>query len=419
MNYPQALEYIGSFTVPGKPVDGLGRIKTLLAALGNPQDGLDFVHIAGTNGKGSAVEMISSGLISAGVKTGQLTSPFIRHYRDRIRINCIDIPEAEVCRLAGIIRSAEPSRDCSQFEITLALALLWFAEQGCRVVCMEAGIGGLLDATNFVQKPLVSVIMSISPDHTALLGKTEEEIAVQKAGIIKPQCPCVLYPQNSDSVRRILSDTADRVGSAHILPDMHRLEIAGLSGDGGEIIYKDAPYHIAMSGRHQIFNAITAIEAMSLLGLGARDIRAGLSVARVPARMQKIARGVYFDGAHNPGAAEALADSVKLLGGQKPVGVCGMLDTKDYCGCVKRLSDSFSSVVCVDGFAPRAVAATELAACFTSHGVRAYTARSIDDALFSARVIAGEGNVVVFGSLYIYEAIGNSDYGSRFMHPFQ
>lgn len=400
MNYHQALDYINSFTVSGRPVHSLSRISALLDSLGSPQKALEFVHIAGTNGKGSALEMISCGLMHSGRKTGQLTSPFIRHYRDRIRINGTDIPQARVSFFAEKIKNAPPSPDCSQFEITLALALMYFAEENCGIVCLEVGLGGLLDATNCIEKPAVSVIMSISRDHTAILGDTLAEIAFQKAGIIKKGCPCVLYPENSADVKQILTDTAQRLGSPCVIPDSSALRIKTLSADGSLIEYQGKEYHVAMLGRHQIFNALTAIEAMRILGLNDGDIAAGLALARVPARMQKLAEGLYFDGAHNPGGAKALASTLKLTG-KKPVGICGMMGNKDYKACIGALADSFSAVICVDGFAPGALCADVLAREFTENGVTAQIAQNLCEAL---KMVQGR-SAVVFGSLYLYEKL--------------
>ena len=163
---------------------GLDRMRDLMARLGNPQDRLRFVHVAGTNGKGSTLEYISRALILAGYRTGQFTSPYITRYEDRIRINGQDIGEDALCRITERVRAAVGDEPYSQFEITMAIAMLWFEEEKCDIVVLETGIGGLLDSTNVIPPPLLSVITSVSLDHTAILGDTVEKIAVQKAGII-------------------------------------------------------------------------------------------------------------------------------------------------------------------------------------------------------------------------------------------
>ena len=192
-NPKTAIEYIHSLgRFSGKP--GLHRIKALCKALGNPQDRLKFVHLAGTNGKGSTVRMIAGALADAGYKTGEFTSPYIKVYNDRIRINGVNISDDE---LAAVVTEIQPiidglDIDCSQFEISTAIAFVYYAAKKCDIIVLEAGLGGLLDCTNIIKDPVVSVITSISLDHTKILGNTIEKIARQKAGIIKNGCPVVL-----------------------------------------------------------------------------------------------------------------------------------------------------------------------------------------------------------------------------------
>ena len=190
------MEFISGFSKQGGKVRDLNRIKSLLKAVGNPEKSLKFVHIAGTNGKGSMAQMFSEIFIDAGYKTGLFTSPYIIEYNDRIQINGQNISDEEIEIISNEIRpvveSLEGDTDFSQFEITQTIAFLYFAKMQCDIVVLETGVGGLLDSTNVIEAPLVSVIGSVSYDHTAVLGNTLEEIAFQKAGIIKPKCPCVL-----------------------------------------------------------------------------------------------------------------------------------------------------------------------------------------------------------------------------------
>ena len=196
MDIYEAMKYLNSFSKLGKPVDSLMRFERIMRALGDPQKGMSFVHVAGTNGKGSTVRMIAGSLTRAGYKTGEYTSPYIVVYNDRIRINGVNISDDE---LAEIVTQIQPIIDglcteCSQFEITTAIAFIYFAAKKCDVVVLEAGLGGLLDCTNIIEKSTASVITSISLDHTAVLGNTIGKIARQKAGIIKQECPLVLAP---------------------------------------------------------------------------------------------------------------------------------------------------------------------------------------------------------------------------------
>ena len=208
MTISETIAYLQQFSKSGKPVKDLSRMQSLLEELGNPQEQLRFVHIAGTNGKGSVVAYGSAAAIAAGIKTGQFTSPFVRHYQDRIQVNGIDISDDRLCALCEQVTACHVSKACSQFEVTLAIALLYFVEQKCELVFLETGLGGLLDATNVIKDPLVSVITSISFDHMAILGNTLPEIATQKAGIIKEHCPVVVSPDNPALVRSIMQETA-------------------------------------------------------------------------------------------------------------------------------------------------------------------------------------------------------------------
>ena len=179
MTISEAMAYIQGYQKSGKPVHDLSRIQALLDAIGNPQEQLQVIHIAGTNGKGSVTAFCAAAATAAGFRTGTLTSPFIQHYTDRIQIDGQDIPGEALCRFCEQVKACPVSADCSQFEITFAIALLWFLEQHCDLVVLETGIGGLLDATNVVKKPLVCAITSVSFDHMALLGNTLIEIAAQ------------------------------------------------------------------------------------------------------------------------------------------------------------------------------------------------------------------------------------------------
>ncbi len=202
MNYCEAMSYIESFSKLGKPVSSLARFERIMDALGNPQKEMNFVHVAGqegmrilhvagTNGKGSTVRMIAETLTRSGYRTGEFTSPYIRVYNDRMRIDGVNISDDELAEIVTQIRPIidDLSTDCSQFEITTAIAFIYFKAKKCSIVVMETGLGGLLDCTNIIEKSCVSVITSISPDHTAILGDTVEKIARHKAGIIKQGCP--------------------------------------------------------------------------------------------------------------------------------------------------------------------------------------------------------------------------------------
>ena len=414
MNINETMNYLNSFSKLGKPVSNLSRFANIMRALGNPQNSLKFVHVAGTNGKGSTVRMIAGSLTKAGYKTGEFTSPYIVVYNDRIRIDGVNISDDE---LAEIVTRIKPTIDglcteCSQFEITTAIAFTYFAAKKCDIVVLEAGLGGLLDCTNIIEKSCVSVITSISLDHTAILGDTIEKIAVQKAGIIKRECPLVLALQQQQAVYGIMRETAAKMNSPFVTPDTDKLKIEKCSYAGNRFVYKDLTYTTSMVGRHQIDNALTAAETLYILKnngfdkLSYESISDGISSAQVPSRCQIICRDkplIMIDGAHNPDGMRALAEFVKTVPKEPKVMVCGMMEDKDWQTAVGYISPYIDRAVCLDGFAPKTVPAAKLAEMF-----RESEASNPDDAVSRAAEIAGEnGMVLVAGSLYLAAALHN------------
>lgn len=399
------------FTKLGGKVKDLSRITALLKALGDPQDGLRFVHVAGTNGKGSCAEMLAASLAAAGYKTGLFTSPYIIKYNDRIRINGEDISDEDLNLLAEEVRPhAErlSGLGFSQFEITQAMAFLHFARRRCDVVVLEAGVGGRLDSTNVIAPPLLSVICSVSLDHTAVLGKTVESIAEQKAGIIKKGSPAVLAPENPDSVKEIMRRRAEECGSSLTVPDMSRLEIKNCTAFGSRFRYKGEDYAVSMGGYHQIKNALTVIECAEILRREGYNItkdalQKGLS-AQIPARLQTVSRKpfVIIDGGHNPEAVTALAQALGTLECKKRV-VMGILADKDADSAAERLAGAADSFICVDGFYPNSLDAERLAEKLRSHGANARASDlSAEETVKKELRLLPEGDaLVISGSLFL------------------
>jgi dihydrofolate synthase/folylpolyglutamate synthase len=390
-------------------VNDLSRARELMESIGSPEKRLKFVHIAGTNGKGSTLEFISNALIFSGYKTGQFTSPYILRYTDRIRINGQEIDEQSLCDIAETVRSAVQDRPYSQFEITMAIAFLWFEREKCDVVVLETGIGGLLDCTNIIPPPLLSVITSVSLDHTALLGSTVEEIARQKAGIIKPGSAVIVSEDNPENVRKIAAQTAQDTGA-----ELVRNEPCRPYGDGGlfaAFYYRGVKLTPAMIGLHQMYNAQTAITACIYLrgkGLEISEsaiIRA-IETTQVRARVQYIdgEPPVIVDGGHNPAGAAMLALVMMYLStrGKKIYTVMGMVDSKDWVACVKKIAANSSRFYAVDGFAPNAVPKSDIGDVAVFY-TQTEDADSLEAAISSAKAEAREngGVVVVSGSLYL------------------
>ena len=415
MNINETMSFINSYTKSGGRITDLSRARELMERIGGPEKRLRFVHIAGTNGKGSTLEYISNALILSGFKTGQFTSPYVLHYNDRIRINGQDIDDDSLCETAQQVKSAVGDEPYSQFEITMAIAFLWFEREQCDIVVLETGIGGLLDSTNVIPPPLLSVITSISLDHTAILGETPEEIAAQKAGIIKAGSACVISDDNPDSVKSVISDTAGKVG-AELIP----LEPCKPYGDGGlysSFYYRGVKLTPAMIGMHQRYNAQTAITACLHLRdkgfyVSDRAIIEAVETTQVKARQQYI-KGepdILIDGGHNPAGVGMLALMLMYLStrGKKIYTVMGMVDSKDYRECVKTIAGHSDRLFAVEGFAPNCVPAGTLAD-IASFYTDAETG-DLTECIEKARSLALEngGVAVICGSLYLASEALNS-----------
>ena len=408
MNIEECMSFINSYSKSGGRITDLSRARELMRLVGDPQERLKFVHIAGTNGKGSTLEYIANALQLSGYKTGKFTSPFVLRYTDRIRINDDEIDEDSLCEIAEFVKERIGGEAYSQFEITMAIAMLWYDREKCDVVVLETGIGGTLDSTNVIPPPLVSVITSISLDHTALLGNTVEEIASHKAGIIKSGSAVILSEDNPDSVRELVRDTADKVG-AELIP----CEDCPPSSDGGlfsPFMYRGIKLTPAMAGIHQKYNAQTAITACIYLrskGFSVSDsaIIQSIETTQVRARVQYIdgEPPVIVDGGHNPAGVGMLSLMLMYLStrGKKIYTVMGMVDSKDYVDCVKKISELSDKFFAVDGFAPNAVSAETLADIASFRTEAEFG--SLEECTEKAKALALEngGVAVICGSLYL------------------
>ena len=408
MTYNQAISYINSFTKSGAAVKDLSRIAALMQLLGNPQDKLKFVHIAGTNGKGSTLELSSQSLINAGYKTGQFTSPFILCYEDRIRINSENIPQEQVARICERVAQKANGMAYSQFEITFAIAILYFAEEKCDIVFLETGIGGLLDATNLINAPLASVITSISYDHIAILGSSLEEIAMQKAGIIKPSSPVILSADNSSNVVEVIHLESEKLNSKFIVPDLNEY-----NGNASSFRYKSEQYTLKMVGLHQHFNALTVLELLEILKksgferISTENVKKAFSSVQVGLRAELINEHIIIDGAHNTGGIAALADVIKNLGKKPVIAVTGMLKTKDYSSAISLVEQMSDIVICVDGFDKDNVEAKKLSEMLKKTEKSNKFSMSFSDGFaFAEQIYKNMGGIVLIcGSIYLASMI--------------
>jgi dihydrofolate synthase/folylpolyglutamate synthase len=391
------------------------RMRRLMAHLGDVQKRLRFVHVAGTNGKGSTSCLVASVLQAAGYRTGLYTSPHLVRFSERICIDGVPIGDDALTRLAGVVRAAEEelSLPLAAFDRMTATALLYFAESGCDLVVLEVGLGGLLDATNVIDEAEVSVITNIGLDHTEILGRTVEEIAAQKAGIIKENGRVVLYPQTS-GVEAVVEHTCRMRRAALTKADFS--EIRTLPAQDGLTCFTyrgSTPLLLGLRGSYQLRNAAVALEAVDVLrsrgfSISQDAVRDGFLHARWPGRFELLRPSPVFllDGGHNPQCAEALAESLRAsYPGETFVFLLGMMADKDVSHALSVITPLMKAAVTVTVQNPRAMKGDALAARLRDAGVPAESAPSLSDAVRRADALADGGPVCAFGSLYLAGAV--------------
>lgn len=418
---------------------GLERIRELLERLGRPQDRLKFVHVAGTNGKGSICAYLASILGAAGYRTGMFTSPYIERFEERIRVNSAMISPDELRDVTLAVRehaeamAEETGGHPTEFELMTAVALEHFARCGCDIVVLEVGLGGRLDSTNVIDAPEACVIARIGLDHTALLGNTLAAIAGEKAGIIEEGSAVVSWPQESEAMA-VIEHAAAEHGCELRVPDFAQLEEGAIRWEDGASPFRSFSYRewtdlrTGILGSYQPQNATVALEVVSVLrGRGWRipdeAVRAGVAQTRWPGRFEIVEGGsspdgfaIVVDGGHNPQGARALADSLaEVFPGRKPVFVIGVLEDKDYPRMLEDVLPLGSAFVCVTPDNPRALPARKLARAIRWTGqdllgcsacVNPVVARDFEDAIRRARELADPDCLIcAFGSLYSVAAL--------------
>ncbi len=416
MNYTEALEYIhGISWTFCKP--GLERIGELCERLGHPERKLRFVHVAGTNGKGSFCSMTESILRHAGYKTGLYTSPYIKVFNERMRVCGENITDE---RLAEITARIKPIADAmtdkpTEFELITAIAFLYFLEEGCDIVVLEAGMGGRLDSTNIIDTSVLSVITGIALDHTAFLGDTIPKIAAEKAGIIKPGVP-VLFGGTDKDAEDVIRAYADERGSALHTVDHSQLDVKSALLSGTTFDYKSRHgVHIPLLGLYQPRNASVVLEAIDILKdagfeISEEDIKKGLDASAWPARFEILCKDplIIFDGAHNPEGISSAVRSIKhYFGDERVYIVTGVLRDKDYEFIAEELASVADRAFTLTPDNPRALSASEYADVLSARGVRAEPFPSIEEAFLAARTAAKKDGkpLLSLGSLYTYTDI--------------
>lgn len=429
MNYREVMEYIGQAGQHGIS-PGLDSTRELCRRLGDPQGKLKFVHVAGTNGKGSVSSYVASVLKCGGYRVGRFLSPAVFEYREIIQVNDRPIPKTALCEGMEEVRRAcdeitgEGRPHPTLFEMETALGFWYFRKKNCDIVVLETGMGGLLDATNVIESCLVAVLTPVSMDHMKFLGETLPEIAAQKAGIIKRGCPVVLAAQDRE-VMEVVSRKAgeldcpltfvEKEGLSHVRPGLERQKFDYRGWKNMEI---------SLGGVYQTENAAVALEVLGILGktgfpVSEAALRKGMAAAVWPGRFTVVGRKPYFivDGAHNEDGARRLAESLEsCFPDKRMIFIMGMLKDKEYGKVIALthfLADQIITVTPPDN--PRALPAYELA-CEAAKVHRDVTAAdSLEEAVEMSRLLAGKEDVIVaFGSLsYLGKLMEIAGFGGK------
>ena len=413
MTYAEALSYIhGVSNFFCKP--GLVRIKELCSGLGDPQNELKFIHVTGTNGKGSVCSMLHAILREEGYRVGLYTSPYVRSFNERIRVNGKNITNGLLAKFTQRVKNiAKKMEDRpTEFEIITAIAFDYFRACKCDYVILEVGMGGRLDATNIIPPPLLSIITGISIDHTAFLGDTPDKIAYEKAGIIKEKSP-TLYGGEAGIAEDVIAAECVKMQSTLYKTDYSALSVSKMNLYESVFDYRDrSDMELSLLGAYQPRNAAIVLDAADILiregvELSEDSIRYGLRNARWPARFEIIGREptVIFDGAHNPQGIDAAVDSIKTyFPDEKVIIISGVLRDKDYGRISDRICEVAQTVYTITPSSPRALSCEEYAAVFASKGVDALPCGSVAEALSAAKKEAAKNGktVLCLGSLYTY-----------------
>ena len=411
MNYEETLKYIHKVSWTGSR-PGLERIEHLLALLGNPEKKLRFIHVAGTNGKGSFCSMCDSVLRRARYKTGLYTSPYIERFNERITVNGEPISDDDLSTITTCVRKYADSMEDSptEFELITAVAMVAFERFSCDPVVLEVGMGGRLDATNVIRDPIMSVITGISLDHTAFLGDTVPKVAREKAGIIKDGAP-VLYGGADESAADVLAEVARERGSELIRTARAELNIEKTDFTGTEFTLSGRKYKIGLLGTYQPYNAanvITAVDVLRRRGLEISDeaLTEGLAEAKWKGRFELLSADPVFvsDGSHNPEGITAAVECVKTLFSEKVILLSGVMKDKDYPDMARELSEIAAYAVTLRPDNPRSLDAEIYAEEFKKNGVDAIGFDSVAEAVKQVvdLSITLKKPVVSLGSLYMY-----------------
>ncbi len=423
MNYREAMAYIEDLQQYGS-VMGLETMRELCARLENPQDQLKFVHIAGTNGKGSVLAYVSTVLSAAGYRTGRYISPTVQEYRERFQIDGRMITQSGLCKYLEQVKDAAESMAAEElphptaFEVETAVAFLYFLDKQCDIVVLETGLGGALDATNVITATLAAVFTSVSMDHMGVLGDSIEQIAAAKTGIIKDKCYVISAKQTPEAMKVIRQAALVRKAKLYTA-DVSRAKNVRYGMTGQHFSYdKYKNIAITMAGQFQIENAVVALETLAALGRAgypvAEDkLRLGMEQTRWRGRFDVIGKKPLFiaDGAHNEDASKRLSESIRFyFTNRRIIYIMGMLKDKEYDKVIRNTYELAEHIITVTPpLTDRALHGYELAQAVREYHDSVTVADSVQEAVEIAYLLAGRDKdcvVIAFGSLsYLGELI--------------
>ena len=411
MTYNEALEYIHS-RPRMKNTDNRRAMRLLLESLGNPQDKLKIVHIAGTNGKGSCAKMLSNVLSEAGYKTGLNISPFVIDFRERFTVNGEFISEENLAQITETVKAKQEyiwekyGLKLVEFEIVTAIAFCYFMQENCDIICLEVGIGGREDSTNVIKDSILSCIMNISFDHTDMLGETIEEIAYEKAGIIKPNQTVIAYPAMDKAAMKVIKAEAEKQNAKLVVPDIadisveHKGSFCDVMEYGGMLVKQ------SFAGQHQSYNTSVVIEAAKALNncgfvITDENIIKGIEKTRFPARIEIFSQKplVILDGGHNLDGVTALKNVLEANGVKNLTAVWASLSDKQPEKLIETAAPYIKKLYTVDIFGSRAIPKAELAEMAKKYVPDSTAAKSLEAAIETA--LENGDDLLVFGSLYL------------------
>lgn len=422
MNMQEVIKLVNTNRGTGQK-ESLLRMTRLMELIGNPQKELKFVHVAGTNGKGSTSAFMDSILRTSGIKTGLYTSPHLVRLNERIRINGQEITDDALVQTTEIVREAveqvesELDERLYAFEILTAVAFLYFKNQKTELIILETGVGGRLDSTNVIEKSEVSIITAIGLDHMKVLGNTLEEIAQEKAGIIKQEGSLVTYPQ-SQEIEKIFEERSQKQEADWTPVNLANIQIKESTIDYQRFDYNDSvDFVIRMIGEHQVYNAAVAIEAVWKLQekgwpISDNHIKEGLEKAFWPGRMEKVSDQplVFLDGAHNLQGVRMLKNNIDTLFPEKKlVFLVGMMQDKDYQKMIRIVEPKAERFLLLAPNSERALDAERMKEELAADGYDAQTFSSPEEtAEYIHFELSKEDVLVVFGSLYLVGDMRNA-----------